>query len=129
MEFKSQICTTKEQSERLLKLGLKSETSDCTWFKRDDHTQWEWCTTSYTEWIEKILPIVNVYALRDIIPAWSLHRLIEIIDYPSNIDTIKELLTAKTMFNNRLYDRVISIIEYLISNNNFNKDYLENEIK
>ena len=26
MNFKSQICTTKEQSERLLKLGIKAET-------------------------------------------------------------------------------------------------------
>lgn len=29
MEFNSQICTTKEQSERLLALGLKKETADC----------------------------------------------------------------------------------------------------
>lgn len=28
MEFNSQICTTKEQSERLLALGLKKETAD-----------------------------------------------------------------------------------------------------
>ena len=29
MNFESQICTTKEQSERLLALGLKKETADC----------------------------------------------------------------------------------------------------
>lgn len=28
MKFNSQICTTKEQSERLLALGLKKETAD-----------------------------------------------------------------------------------------------------
>lgn len=28
MNFKSQICTTREQSERLLALGLKQETAD-----------------------------------------------------------------------------------------------------
>lgn len=28
MKFESQICTTKEQSERLLALGLKRETAD-----------------------------------------------------------------------------------------------------
>ena len=28
MDFKSQICTTREQSERLLSLGLKLETAD-----------------------------------------------------------------------------------------------------
>ncbi len=31
MKFNSQICTTREQSERLLALGLKRETADCCW--------------------------------------------------------------------------------------------------
>ena len=31
MEFNSQICTTRKQSERLLALGLKKETADCCW--------------------------------------------------------------------------------------------------
>ena len=29
MKFNSQICTTREQSERLIALGLKKETADC----------------------------------------------------------------------------------------------------
>ena len=29
MKFTSQICTTKEQSEQLVALGLKKETADC----------------------------------------------------------------------------------------------------
>ena len=29
MNFNSQICTTEEQSKRLLALGLKRETADC----------------------------------------------------------------------------------------------------
>lgn len=28
MEFNTQVCTTKEQSERLIALGLKKETAD-----------------------------------------------------------------------------------------------------
>lgn len=32
MGFNSQICTTKEQSERLLALGLKKETADCYYY-------------------------------------------------------------------------------------------------
>jgi hypothetical protein len=28
-EFNSQVCTTKEQSQHLLELGLKPETADC----------------------------------------------------------------------------------------------------
>lgn len=79
-EFKSQICTTKEQSERLLKLGLKKETADMSWFRRSTNADFECCTSSYTEWLEEILPIVDDYTLKDIIPAWSLHRLIEISD-------------------------------------------------
>lgn len=31
MEFKSQICTTREQSERLVAMGLKPETADMMW--------------------------------------------------------------------------------------------------
>lgn len=30
--FKSQICTTREQSERLIALGLKKETADCCYY-------------------------------------------------------------------------------------------------
>ena len=112
-EFKSQICTTKEQSERLLALGLNKETADMYYsenprllFIRD-----------------KGIPLEE-----EDFPAWTLHRLIETIDYSSNIDAIKELLAAKTMFNDRLYDRVIDIIEHLIQRDEFNKDYLEERV-
>lgn len=36
MEFNSQICTTREQSERLLALGLKKETADMVWIPEVD---------------------------------------------------------------------------------------------
>ena len=51
MKFNSQICTTREQSERLLSLGLKKETADFP----------VWGT-------EKLLYM-----------GWSLHRLIEMV--------------------------------------------------
>lgn len=47
MKFNSQICTTKEQSERLLDLRLKTETADMHIFDNEMY-----------------------------IPAWSLHRLL-----------------------------------------------------
>lgn len=31
MKLNSQICTTREQSEKLIALGLKKETADCNW--------------------------------------------------------------------------------------------------
>ena len=71
MKFTSQICTTKEQSERLLALGLKKETADMTGSELSE------------------VPICHPYKrikglasdLNDkVYPAWSLHRLIEILD-------------------------------------------------
>lgn len=40
MKFNSQICTTKEQSERLLALGLKKETADMILFKSPNLPQY-----------------------------------------------------------------------------------------
>lgn len=36
MKFNTQICTSKEQSERLLALGLKVETADMSYYILDD---------------------------------------------------------------------------------------------
>lgn len=69
MEFKSQICTTREQSERLLALGLKPETADM------HHYRW-----SEGFWRVEACPLRGDYpSLRDF-PAWSLHRLISMLD-------------------------------------------------
>ena len=113
MEFKSQICTDINQSRKLLELGLKKKTADMYYPMEKEGGELPKIADSFFG------PVGNS------LPAWSLHRLIETIDYPSNIDAIKELLAAKTMFNNRLYDRVIDIIEYLIQKDEFNKDYME----
>lgn len=108
MNFKSQICTTREQSERLLALGLKKETADCIHF----HTKekgWEILvleegdTAKYVEGFE--------------IPAWSLHRLIEMVahtQYPYYVIS-KEL---------PIYDALCERIAWLIKEGYFNKEYL-----
>lgn len=110
-EFKSQICTTKEQSERLLKLGLKKETADMCWQK----------TTLNGELIT--YPAQDVWhcstAITDYhIPAWSLHRLLCLygLDY-----------TIKEVYNNaeECYGMLISAIGIAIKDGMFNKDYLE----
>lgn len=110
MEFKSQICTTKEQSERLLALGLKKEIADMV------HQPIG--TTPFHVWDKQEIE-------DDFYPAWSLHRIVELIEYNTNIDAIKELLAAKEMFANNLYTAFINIIECLIQKDEFNKDYLE----
>lgn len=68
MKFNSQICTTKEQSERLLALGLKKETADCHFEGRKNR---------YEEW--EVAVMGGCYYSYDF-PAWSLHRLMKIYD-------------------------------------------------
>jgi hypothetical protein len=141
-EFKSQICTSRSQSEKLLALGLKKETADITWFRRSKNTNWECCVSPYTEWIEEILPIVDVYTLEDIIPAWSLHRLIEIIQ--NNEKEISYILDREELtiewfddggwknkffrhIENNIYDSMISCIEYMLKEGLINPEYLEKQ--
>ena len=114
--FKSQICTTREQSERLLELGLKKETADM---------RWERISEKYAYYPSTKTP----YASSDI-PAWSLHRLIEMM--PKNIaidgDTAYPLQIQKRSDGKwcvgyqgwydcvgDLYDSVIWIYQLLIS--------------
>lgn len=40
LKFNSQVCTTKEQSQRLLKLGLKPETADMA--HQYIEAEWDW---------------------------------------------------------------------------------------
>ena len=100
MKFNSQICTTKEQSERLLALGLKKETADMMY-----------CKTSYGE---SISVKDDDYLEHLDFPAWSLHRLI----------VLSEIGILESSTDN-IYDKVIQYIEFLIKCGDFNKEYLE----
>jgi hypothetical protein len=88
--FKSQICTTREQSERLLALGLKKETADIVHYFSQSLAQ---------DWT--IVPLAENETARNVqgldIPAWSLHRLIKILGVPiieiwSDVDAYEELI-------------------------------------
>ena len=125
MKFNSQICTTREQSERLLSLGLKKETADMCWM--------------YGEVLSCNPPELNVD-----IPAWSLHRLIEmmpnyiVVDSSSGLNpnfylTIRDGIvsykdnrgfTYGTTSGN-MYDAITRMIAILIKEGYFNKEYLE----
>ena len=109
-KFNSQICTTREQSERLLSLGLKKETADIVHYFSQSFAQ---------DWT--IVPLANGETARYIqgleIPAWSLHRLIEM----AAADDIPEYM----LFLPDVYDEVIAEIEVCINNGWFNKEYLE----
>ena len=123
--FNSQICTTKEQSERLLALGLKKETADI-WYPHFAKTY--------------PIPLVDEVLTTDDIPTWSLHRLIEMMPF----DVIPEggFDNCFTLIKNypkgysveydgfsyyhkeNIYDTIIDGIEHLIKEGYFNKKYL-----
>lgn len=139
MEFKSQICTTIEQSKRLLELGLKPETTDMCFFRSTD----EDVENPYTRLVVDDY-ILNTLESDDNIPAWSLHRLMELCPEYINIDGYADTtywfklykLDNKIIYENdydrwlylvdgdTLFDTLIDCIEWLISNKHFKQEYL-----
>lgn len=103
MKFNSQICTTEEQSKRLLALGLKRETADCVMMYYDG---WHIGEAEHFDFDKD--PVE---------PAWSLHRLIEILD----------IWYLDLNFHNfaNAYEQVISYLEERVKGGFINKDYLE----
>ena len=104
MNFTSQICTTKEQSERLLALGLKKETADMALQK--NHFG-DWLPSTITE-----CPFDDW-----IFPAWSLHRLIEIYS--------KNSITPLVKLDEIDFCWLVDKIEFRIKERDIYKDYLE----
>lgn len=100
--FKSQICTSREQSERLLALGLKKETADCCYYYYDG---------------EYLIAFAEDAKYPSDIPAWSLHRLIKLA-YGNWDEAIVPIYLGNS------YDTLIGRIEFQIKQGKFNKDYL-----
>lgn len=117
--FKSQIATSREQSEKLLALGLKAETADMKY----PGTR-EYYGGVLTEGVSS-LPIIIDTEDDEVtewdIPAWSLHRLIEILD-----------TNPCVFYTNCGYDNIIDRIEEYIKEGimdarYMNEGYLEEE--
>ena len=105
MKFNSQICTTREQSERLIALGLKKETADCGIYFSELRGE------------DMVFAIKNDGLDEDDIPAWSLHRLMEMTDPWEYKNWIGEDIEND-------YDNMIQCISFLIDDRRFNKEYL-----
>lgn len=102
-KFNTQVCTSVEQSKRLLELGLKPETADCF--------HWEYAGERYIGTVDdECLTVTDV-------PAWSLHRLLCLL-YPRE-DVYPIMPTTA-------YDDTIDEIENEIKCGGFNKEYLKN---
>ena len=118
LEFTSQICTTREQSQLLLDMGLKPETADMTYHftnRRVEAMQWELQTKPPTLrgkfWTEERIArlarsgesgeeVFDRIWGKDV-PAWSLSRLLELM--PKRIERIDESDYILWITNNNQY--------------------------
>lgn len=107
LKFNSQVCTSVEQSNRLLDMGLKPETADMHHFKQSGEF-----SAHLGFFIDTYKNISNWYQ-----PAWSLHRLIELCNKTKFGMTISiyndEVAVDGDLFEvfDNTYDNLISIIE------------------
>ena len=150
MEFKSQICTTAEQSKRLIELGLKKETADITWkFSHTTNGEPVYDCILGSTWTDEVreryikigektklferwkhpdgtqMSGAEIYdkITENDLPAWSLHRLMEIM-YNGDMFGFVSLSTHDRNIDT-IYELVIANIEGLIKIDKFNQDYLE----
>ena len=138
MYLKSQICTTIEQSKRLLELGLNDDTADM--FHPAQHIGKD--IVRYSDSPMRVQE-EHFEIFVDDLPAWSLHRLIAMLpDFFSNLGRQFNLKMDKCFLRyctarndeyiyfqqkDTLYDNIIDCIEWLIKENKFNKEYLKEE--
>ena len=109
-KLKSQICTTVEQSQRLLALGLKPETADMQHVSLDDG-----------EGLMYHMICASPPKRSKDIPAWSLHRLIQILDMKNLEFDCKEEIS-------QLYDIIINAIEYYLKAGSIDKEHFNHEV-
>ena len=107
-EFNSQVCTTVEQSKKLIELGLKPETADMAWACITKEGLTQWVMTLNTS---KNKPNIDI-------PAWSLHRLMEL----NSANTMEGSVIVLSYDNT--YDDIIEDMEWAINKGYFNKEYL-----
>lgn len=123
MEFNSQVCTTIEQSKRLLDLGLSGDTADMLWMPQ----------LSVRPVVGNPNEVCNIIVKDNAIPAWSLNRLIEIAGDDTGTIAIRY---EGVTFNKDIYfyshpttyDNLIDCIEWLIKEDALKKQYLEKKL-
>lgn len=146
MNFNTQICTTREQSERLLALGVKKDTADCRWVGLVKDARGNDIPKKKQAWFTRTSNDESVmhcgFMRYDFIPAWSLHRLIAMMPKCCKDRYLLQICSDEVVYSligtteygiecyyfhgkDSLYDDIIDCIEWLIKNKEFNKEYLE----
>ena len=117
LKNKTMVCTSIEQSNRLVELGINPKTADMGWFK------------AYSLREEIYKPYIKGYKLENHqsdIPAWSIYKLIEIISIDVTFKNEFIVVNNTKMFNSstNVYDNLIDVIEYLINDNKINAEFI-----
>ena len=115
LKFNTQVCTDIHQSQLLLEMGLKPETADMSYYILDyEPVLTIGIAQVYRETIKsgKIVGKQNA----EVTPAWSLHRLIEILDSP---------LIEFNVLSYNPYEEIIYLISECIKNGYISKEYLK----
>lgn len=120
LKFNSSVCTTREQSQRLLEMGLKPETADCMHSYLIKDFRGREVAESDRHYYLSLFNQDEFQAVGlsqyEKIPAWSLHRLIEILDSP---------LIEFNVLSYNPYEEIIAIISECIENGYISKEYLK----
>ncbi len=147
MNFKSQIATNINQSWKLLNWGLKPCTADMYLEKSKTPEYGEYHLHTICEGIDPE-HWFSVRMNRDITPAWSLDRLLELIpksikqrhrpnaDFDMHSDGQYWFISYEELgydvkhqeMRHKSFDAVICMIEWLIHNNHLNKEYLKERL-
>lgn len=118
--FESQVCTDKNQSERLLALGLKKETADVI-------IPIKFNPDKFPIFVPQDFWISDDPFYRNIregsIPAWSLGRLLELIKH-SDICHYNDFGCIKLYIDLDDFETCITMISYMVKEGYFNKEYL-----
>ena len=118
LKFNSQVCTTEIQSHRLLDLGLKPETADCMWCavtkdakgKEIPSKKIKWYLQAHTSTSKQIVGFMEYTH----IPAWSLHRLIDLL-HVNHVEFV---------WKDGCYEQAIQMIKKRIEDGFIPKEYL-----
>lgn len=147
MNFKNNICTTKEQSCRLLSLGLQPGTADMYLEKSSLPEAGDYYIHAITKGIDTN-HWFSARMNRDIIPAWSLSRLLEMMpEYiadkrpgfpPYHTELIKHdsgyVISIRrytsdclvgTYIEESPIECCVSMIDWLVRNKHFDVNYLK----
>jgi hypothetical protein len=118
MKFNTKVCTSRQQSQKLLEIGLKRETADMVY--QPHYTK---CGTLKNYYEPTILKgnmrkfvINNDVDFKDYIPAWSLNRLLDIY-IPISDPSMWSLKDVN-------FDKLIQCIRMAIINGNFPNEFL-----